>query len=415
MSGRLKLGLEITGFILIVLLLAWGIWAVFFRQAGTSIIPAIVQEPITGLPATEVGTGGRVVDTGQSVPRTLIPEPAAGKLELDTVAAGGRTRADAITSTRALYSTVSGNGMLQYYDRDEGLFYRMSPNGGEPILLSDEIFRGVDNVVWSHAGDGAILEFPDGANIYYNFESKERATLPKVAREFSFSPQDEQIAYEYIGENPDDRWIIESGANGQGQRIISSIGSEPYNLQINWSPNNQMVATFRDVTSSAGEEVFFLGFNNENYLSLQTNGIGFEGKWSPTGRQILYSVYSEGTNYNPVLYIAVGEGEDIGLGNRSLKIQTWPDKCVFAGESELYCAVPQYLDLGTGIFREQAAGTPDTIYRVDLERGVSTPIAFPETEGTNAFTIETLNIAKDNSELYFTDTATGKIRRLRLR
>ncbi|PIN93157.1 hypothetical protein COU54_04140, partial [Candidatus Pacearchaeota archaeon CG10_big_fil_rev_8_21_14_0_10_31_24] len=125
---------------------------------------------------------------------------------------------------------------------------------------------------------------------------------------------------------------------------------------------------------------FFIGFNNENFLSLQTNGIGFEGEWSPKGKQILYSVYNESTNYNPVLYIAGAEGDNIGLGNRSLNIQTWPDKCVFENEETIYCAVPQYLNEGSGIFREQVETVADTIYKIDLINNSTSPIAFPQTD-----------------------------------
>ena len=418
MSDRLKLILQILGFIIIIILLAWGVWAVFFRTPGRSIVPLRgprVEEP-TGLPQIGVGPSGRVIDIDIRTPSTLVPEPELlGQDRPDVVAAGGRTLVDTITQSRSEFSTLSSNGMFNYYDPRDERFYRLSPSGGEPVPLSSEVFRSVQDATFSNNGNSAILEFPDRSNIYYNFDTGVRATLPLQAQEFVFSPDDDQLAYEYIGEAEDDRWIITATPDGQGQQLIQPLGKESRNVAVNWSPNNQVIATFREPTSGLGEEVFFIGFNNENYLSLQTNGLGFEGEWSPKGKQVLYSVYSEGTNYNPVLHIAGAEGDNIGLGNRSLRIQTWPDKCAFASEDEVYCAVPQFLDEGSGIFREQTFSTPDTIYKIDLINNISSPIAFPETESRSSFTIEQIMVADDGSELYFTDRVNGRIHKLQLR
>lgn len=413
MSDRTKLILKILGFIAIVLLLAWGIWALFFKTPGASIIPGrVIRVSETGLPDVGEGLSGQVIDD-EGRPTSLVPEPAEPEGP-DIVAAGGATRVAAVTENRADFSSMTNSGKFNYYDWRDEKFYTLSSTG-KPYALSDEIFRNVDNVAWSNSGDSAILEFPDGSNIYYNFNTGQRATLPKEAQEFTFSPDDKQLAYEYIGEAEDDRWIITSSPDGQGQELIQALGRESRNVKVDWSPNNQVVATFREPTSSAGEEVFFIGFNNENFLSLQTNGIGFEHSWSPTGKQVLYSVYNESTNYNPVLYIAGAEGDNIGLGNRSLKIQTWPDKCVFESEDYVYCAVPQYLDQGSGIFREQVEAVADTIYKIDLINNSSAPIAFPQTDSRASFTIENMMISDDGTELYFTDRLSGQIHRMKLR
>jgi hypothetical protein len=416
MSDKTKLILKIIGFVIIIILIAWGLWAMFFKSPGASYIPGRSIPISTGqLPDILEGQGGTIIDISQQVPTTLVPEPETLAIAPDVVATGGRTIVNSITPSRADHYSQSKNGMLNYYDARTEKFYRISPKGGSPTLLSDEVFRNVQQVTWANSSDSAILEFPDGSNIYYNFENGNKATLPTEAREFSFSPKDDSLAYEYIGENKDDRWIITSNTDGQGQQLVQPIGTESLNVKVDWSPNNQVLATFREPTSSLGEEVFFIGFNNENFVSLQTNGIGFEGKWSTKGKQILYSVYSESSNYNPILYISGAEGDGIGLGNRSLRIQTWPDKCAFESEEYIYCAVPQFLNQGSGIFREQTIGTADTIYRIDLVNNVSEPIAFPETQSRSSFTIENMQVSEDGTELYFTDRVTGRIHVMQLR
>ncbi len=415
MSDRATFILKVIGFIAIVILLGWGMWALFFRSPGTSVAPGRVVSPVPGqLPDVGAGPGGRVVDTAADQ-RNLAPEPSAEPVPPDVVAAGGRTVVASLTPSRAEFNTLTANGSLNYYDARDERFYRINPAGGTPIPLSDQVFRSVSDVSWSNNGDSAVLEFPDGSNIFYDFGRGIQATLPPEAQEFSFSPDDGQLAYEYIGESESDKWIVVSNPDGQGEELVQALGRESRNVAVNWSPNNQAIATFREPTSSEGEEVFFVGFNNENFLSLQTNGLGFEGAWSPSGKQILYSVYSAATNYNPALHIAGAEGDNIGLGNRSLRVSTWPDKCSFASEEIVYCAVPQFLNEGSGIFREQTFGTQDTIYKIDLISNSAQPVAFPESEGGSSFTIETMAVSKDGQELYFTDRVSGRIHKLRLR
>ncbi|MDZ4221488.1 MAG: hypothetical protein U1C18_01290, partial [Patescibacteria group bacterium] len=389
--------------------------ALFFKAPGASVIPGRDAAPQGRLPDVSEGTGGRVIDATLQDQRTLVPEPDAVPREPDTVAAGGRTLVSSITPSRAEFNTIASSGSLNYYNESDGRFYRVNPAGGDPVQLSDTIFRSVENVAWSNSGNTAILEFPDGSNIFYDFERNIQATLPAEAQEFSFSPDDSALAYEYIGESEQDRWIIASGPDGQGQELIQALGRQSRNVKVDWSPTGKVIATYREPTSREGEEVFFVGLNGENFLSLQTNGIGYEGKWSPTGKQVLYSVYSEGTNYNPMLHIAGAEGDNIGLGNRSLRIQTWPDKCAFAGEDAVYCAVPQSLNQGSGIFREQTQSTPDTIYKIDLINNSAAPIAYPESAGLSSFTIETVTVSQDGRELYFTDRVSGRIHRMQLR
>lgn len=413
MSESSKLIIRISVFALVILILGWLVWAVFFRVPGGPLIPGAEKEgEVGGLPlAGQAGERNLAPEPGFSL---LEPEPPTPEIKPDTVAQGGQTETSALTESRAEFSALVGSN-FNYYDENSGRFYRLSAGGGEPVLLSDEVFKGVDKVTWDSSGGQAILEFPDGSNIFYDFQTKQRATLPRLAQDFAFSPDGQNLAYEYVGQGEDDRWIVVSQPNGQGQRLVQALGREAHNVQIAWSPDRQVVATYREPTSSLGEEIFFIGLNDENFLSLQTNGLGFRGQWSPQGRQILYSVYSERTDFNPMLHIAGAQGDDIGQANRSLKISTWPEKCVFGDETVLYCAVPQNLPLGSGLYPELAASASDAIYKIDLSSNLGSRLALPSSGNNSSFNITKLMISESGQELYFTDRVSGVLRRLRLR
>lgn len=411
MSDKIKLTIKVFIFVVLIVFFAWAIWATFFRTPGASLVPSgIVVNEQGQLPTIATGPGGQIADQdGDSI---LEPEPMSSKKTVDTIATGGLTQVEAITKDPVNFSTITNSG-FNYYNENDGRFYRISKNGGEPIALSSDVFNGVSDVTWNDNSDKAILEFPDGSNIFYDFATKERATLPKAARDFSFSADSRSLGYKYVGQNSEDRWLVTSAPNGQNQKLVEPLGDNFNFVNVDWSPNEQIIGTYRESTGY-GEEIFFLGQNNENFLSLQTNGLGFKSKWSPSGDQILYSVYSADTDYNPMLYVAGTQLDIIGDKNRSLRLSTWPDKCTFANETIVYCAVPKKLETGSGLYPELANTKADTVYKIDLENNLSTPLAFPELNG-QALTINNLMLAEDGKDLYFTDKTSDRILRLRLR
>jgi len=62
-------------------------------------------------------------------------------------------------------------------------------------------------------------------------------------------------------------------------------------------------------------------------------------------------------------------GDEIGTGRKKLNVDTWADKCTFYSDSKLYCAVPEKLDEGAGLFPELAKTTKDNLYQIDPTTG----------------------------------------------
>ncbi|HLD53322.1 MAG TPA: hypothetical protein VJA82_08460, partial [Sediminibacterium sp.] len=140
----------------------------------------------------------------------------------------------------------------------------------------------------------------------------------------------------------------------------------------------------------------------------------FTSSWSPEGNSLLYSVYSETTDYLPNLWVTNGQTSRLGDLKVSLNLATWPDKCTFSGENSLYCAVPQGLPRGAGLYPEIANSYPDNFYRVDLSTGAKTLIASPVGD-LGGYTAYNLFVSDDGQFLYFTDQDSGLLQSIRLR
>jgi hypothetical protein len=399
--------LLLIAFIVFIAGVSFALYWVFFRSVQPSsnddlgfsggIIPGvgegidIVEDPTgpSGLPWQEYDPEGKV----------------------SSVANGSLTKVSRLSdaSVAGLKATTDG---IKYYDQDKNQFFRINSQG-EPELITDKKFYQLDNVVWSPKDDKAILEYPDGMNILYNFRTGEQVTLPAELESFDFSPSGHEIVANWIGSHPDNNWIVMANDDGSGLRLVEGLGDKEKDVQVGFSPDNQVVALYREQVDMQRQEVFPITPDGTSLRSFVVQGAGFESDWSPDGNSLLYSVYNQNTDYLPNLWVTGGKSNNLGDLKVSLNLATWPDKCNFAGEGSLYCAVPQGLPRGAGMYPEIADTYHDNFYHIDLNTGTKTLIASPVGE-SGRYTAYNLFLSGDGSVLYFTDQSTGRLQSILL-
>lgn len=407
--------------ILIVIIIIIILFVVFSKS---TIISPILGPTETDTPGIDTGVlPGAEEGTGQIIDQTVIPLiPLADEIPryLDEVprdiiaspvANEGITRVDRVISKNVDNTSLSDDGnSIRYYDRENGQFYRLDTNGNLN-KLSDKVFHDVENVYWADNADKAVLEYPDGSNIVYNFETEKQVTLPRHWEDFEFSPNSQELIMKSTGIDPDNQWLITSNDDGTQTKGLEFIGARSDYVIPSWSPNNQTVAMYTKGKDFDRQEVFFVGRNDENFKSIVVDGYGFQSQWSPEGDKLLYSVYSNKNGLKPMIWIVNAQGNNIGSGRKSLQLETWADKCTFADNRYIYCAVPESLEDGAGLFPELAFNTQDIFYRIDTLTGAKKMIATPE----NYYNISDLMITKDQSKLYFTDYGSNGIYKINLR
>ena len=400
-----------SGFILIVFILGYLLYALFFKPSPAPVIMEKPQATSTpgGLPVAQPGTG-QTAPAGQ--PAEGLPKEAEKPLNQGSaVALGGLTQTAELSQAPSLAATLSADGNdLQYYNKQDGKFYRLTKDG-QASLLSDTVFHEVEKITWSPDKNKAILEYPDQGKIIYDFKNKKQVSLPKHWQDFNFSPDGSKIVLKSLANDPANRWLAITDAEGAAAKRVAALGDKNDTVYPSWSPNNQTVAKFTEGISYDQQRVFFIGLNNENFKALIIDGRGFKSKWAPKGDLLLYSVYSSSSNLKPELWLANAQGENIGAGRNKLEVQTWADKCVFAAATEIYCAVPESLEEGAGLFPDLAKNTKDNLYKIDTRTGLKKLIAIPD----HGFTMSDLIVSADGSYLYFTDANTGKINKIKLK
>lgn len=392
--------------LLVVAGIALAMYVVFFGGfAGPTTPPEVTPPEVTPpgvLEPSDQGTGGQVTQPGGQLPGSQIP---------DEVADGGITVVRPVATAPTVGAAVSTGGQLGYYDRNDGRFYRVGSDNTVD-LISDKRFFNVSEVKFADNGDIALLEYPDGSNISFDFRTGKQVTLPSHWEEFEFAPGTEQLVAKNISSDPDSNYLVMVNADGSGARPVKEIGTGAANVIVAPSPSSQVIAFSTNGRPEGldSREVFFIGQRGENFKSMLVQGLDFRPKWTPDSERLLYSVASSATDYKPSLWIVDASGDNIGRNRRTINVNTWADKCTFADDSTVYCAVPEQLPRGAGLQPNIADSTPDNIYRIDIETGLQTLIAVPE----GSHTVESLMLSPDGSNLYFTDKTTGILNTVRL-
>jgi len=399
-------------FLGLVALIGFLIWRTFFKTTVINQAASSTPGTINGLPSAGNGTGNSTNSNGSGI----LPgdnsgqNPAAFDNGKSDVAIGGITNVKTLTDSSTLNPTLNNSGGVQYYNPSDGRFYTLDKNG-QAVLMSDKVFHDVSSVVWAPAKDRAILEYPDGSKILYNFTTKTQATLPAHWTDFSFSTDSTQIVSKSLGTDPENRWLMVSNDDGSGAKALEAIGTNDQTVYPAWSPNNQIVATYTKGVDFNRQEIYFVGLNGENFKSTMIEGRGLQSQWSTAGDKLLYSVYNSNDNYLPRLWIVNAEGDAIDTNRTDLSIATWSNKCTFASNTEVYCAVPESLPTGAGLYPELADQTKDDLYKIDLTSGVKKLIAVPD--GT--YNISQIMVPAGQDSLYFTDKKTDQIYSVKLK
>jgi hypothetical protein len=403
----------IIGFIALCAGIGFLIYKLFFAP------PAALK---TAGPGKTTGVGGNLPasETGGRTPAAEIEgeglEPTHGRTPAEesekaqeAAFVAEKVKELSAVTEKSISASSDGNG-INYYDSKTGKFYKADENGSI-TELSGKVFHNVEKVTWSGQGDKAVLEYPDGSNITYDFTLEKQYSLPKHWKDFDFSPDGKAVASKSIGLDEGNRWLTSSAPDGSRARALIELGENEGSVITAWSPNSQYAAFYEEGKSFEQVKVFFIGFNKENFKALTVEGRGFEPLYNPSGKYVLYSAYSTATDLKPVLWSTRADGDEIGSERKALGIETWAHKCAFTGETDAICAVPESLEKGAGMMPELSATARDRIYRIDIKSGAKEEIPLP---GSADYNVSSLVIGKGGRALFINDAKAGKLVRIEI-
>ena len=200
--------------VIISVALMYGMVWLLFLRAPEEATPAPEEATVSSGVLPGLGTGGDigVVGAGGELPVSGGEEPGAGigveEYQPSLVAQGSLTQVESIIDEKIRDVSLEASG-LSYLSAEDDKFYHLLSNG-DKLALAVESFPFVDKVTWSTDGRKVILEYPDGANIIYDFTKNKKTTLPKGMEDAVFDSSSDNIAYKYLGGKAEDNWLVRS-------------------------------------------------------------------------------------------------------------------------------------------------------------------------------------------------------------
>jgi hypothetical protein len=385
-------------FLLLCIGLGYLLWKIFFASPSVPLTPT---PPVN----TSSSPQGQFPQAGQGNNKGTETDGENTLPTAESIRKSQKDEEQKVPVIQIVTDTIKGasggKSGAKYYNEQDGKFYKLAADG-KPIPLDDKVFFNVENITWAGSKDQGVLEYPDGSNIYYDFETKEQVTLPKHWEDFSFSNNGDKIAAKSIGISEDAQWLITSQNNGKNVKLVESMGANADKVDIIWTPNQEVIATSRTgaALGSDREEILLVGQNHENFKSLEVEGRGFIPSWSPKGNKLLYSVYSERSDFKPELWVVSGKTESIGAERKLLNLNTWANKCTFQDERYVYCGVPEQLNTGAGFVPKTADAIPDKFYKIDTQTGAKTEINIDDSYPHH---VDSMFLGEDGKTLFFTD------------
>ncbi|MFA5995133.1 MAG: hypothetical protein WCW27_06270 [Patescibacteria group bacterium] len=390
--------------------IGWLIYFIFFKP--------IFQTSTTN-DNTAVVSNGQLPDINlDNNPVLINTNNVNGGLPIiDAVARGKETLSAVVYNGETQSPTLNNTGLVSFYNAADGKFYRVDANGNV-IPISEQVFKGVNEVAWSNDNNKAVLQFEDGNKLMYDFTNKKQYTLNKDIQEVDFSANDTQIGFKYMVANTNDRWLGVSNPDGSQVQGIEPLGDNADKVIVDWSPSGKMIGTFQEYVDNINQKVIPVGLKGENYKAFVVNGRGLQTKWSPSGDTMLYATYSTATNYNYTLGVAKVEGDTVGTSKTTLGLNTTVDKCAYnSSGTTLYCAVPTQQPTGAAIAPEKLDTVPHEIYRINLAAGTTEKIAIPadNVKGTSLNGINNVLVDANEKTLYYQEAVTKQLRKINLK
>ncbi|GEM_PF-6870343 len=356
--------------------------------------PEPVSENIPGFPEAGPGIG--------KDPRFGTGNIQPGSNQEIPVAPGIRTRLFPVADLASLGAGLSrAEDKIYYFKKDGGELTSFSFPAGTGESLSTITIVGIMDALWSPARDRAIVSYMDGtiakSFLFKAIGTSSVATLPTGVRSSAWSPTGSSLGY--LTEKDGETLLSTADSSGKNQKTIFRTPireitlswplPEKFALQTN--PSGVVPGYIFIFTRASGELTRFLGPLN-----------GLTSLWSPKGGKFLVgSTNAAGKSLS--LAIRDSSGKEIFRSD----LQTLPEKCAWASEEKVYCAVPRGIPQDAILpddYNRGELNTNDRLIAIDLKTKIVSGIF-----NDGGYDMADIAVTKDEKYLFFTDRITGKV------
>lgn len=393
-----KLLIIVIGGVILLLVIGFLIYFFFpsFTEKLTGGDGGISGKSSGGLPQPKDISGGSAPGTeGGSTPSApgTVPPPATAPdtlLQLSDVP---------ILSP----SLNKKEDKILYYQKEGGDVLAWDFARSQSEKISHITIVGMTEAVWSPLRDRAAVFYIDNETLkaFLHINNTSVAVLPQNMTSFSWSPDGKFIGY---GFEKDGKFNLAT-ADTAGKNARTIFSSPLRDLRMQWVTQDKIAL---QSPPSGLAEGFLLTYSRANgTLNKLFSSYGLLSLWSSDGTRIITSsTNGQGKNLSLLLRDAAGK-ELYATG-----LATLPQKCVWVGNKEVYCAVPASYPAEAVLPDSYLRGefhTADRLVRIDIEKKEIRTIL-----NESNFDMENVLITKKKDYIIFVDRNNGTLWRLKL-
>ncbi len=356
-------------------------------------------------------------DTGGSI-TPITPEDNVVDAELKQItpeSIAGYTLIEQTTKVEgSAVEAVVTKEAVRYVDSTTGNIKDIFPDTLETKNVTNQTIPGIHRAEFGNKGTSIVANYlkPNGAEvetIYGTILTDEtggvlQATvLPKDTFDFSISPDGKKFFYLFR---------FDTGSVGNtiafDTKKKTTVFESPYvEWKSLWGENERITLTTKPSGVTPGFS-YALNPTTKTMGRILGNVSGLTALYGPTGDNALYASGSQNSMSLYAYKQKSGAGE-------SAPFVTMPQKCVFASETKVYCAVPNTIPtaLYPDSWYQGLVSFDDTIVLFDLGNFSQRTVGNPSVAGFSVDAID-LKINKAGTELFFKNKKDGSLWMMKL-
>lgn len=352
----------------------------FFIGFGALIILALVYVLFI---APRTNTGIIIEDTIE-LPPEITPQPAQ--------------KVFSISQSPSSNGTII-NDEIYYFERNTGQLIKSDFTGFQQSALqnSEPILSSVVKIIGSTSQNFTAIRYNNNDDLLEKYSMSlsnlnTEKPLNSNIQYLAFSPDGQQIVYQYYEESTGLNNISIASPNGSGYKNIFFLRLRdiiPFWIQ------KDLIAVLTKASGYAKGYLYTLSTGGKNFTKILGDIYGLTINFSPSGQKFLYSE-TNANGKNLTLNLASIDGKI----KKAINIKTLPEKCVWSKNNlMIYCAVFKQLDsariMPDDFYKDYQIF--DDFYKINTETGETEQI---QPDETSKYLFNAKDLMLDSMEEY---------------
>jgi hypothetical protein len=306
-------------------------------------------------------------------------------------------------------SFIQDKKTIEYYSPNDKGFFSFDTGSKAKSKIADEEIAGLKKVIWSPAGDEAILKVSkDGKDslVFYNLADKAKKELNSGVEYVVWTNWGDKIIYKYFDSASNKKTVNIADPDGSNWKKLADVAWR--NVSLAQIPSSSLVSFWNSPNAYEDTALETVGIAGGEINKIFSGRFGADYLWSPNGEKVLISSSDSKGGSKMFLGVANKNGGEY----QNLNTFTLVSKCVWDKDNvNIYCALPNSIPNGSVMpndYQEKKFTTIDTFWKINVANGKKDRIA-ELSDIKSDYDAANLFLSSGEDTLFFVNRIDGKL------